>query len=112
MTPGKLPDDKKLTIYRGGADAYTLTLTDSEGAIDLTSYTFRAQIRDKEEGTLLLELTVAITDAAAGVMEISWLAADTTDLAPGFARWGLIDQDDVLWIEDDCIIAKKTPAND
>lgn len=65
------------TVDNGAAAAY-----------DLTGCTIAAQIRDVPNGTLLRDLAVAITDAAAGEFSISLSAAQTVDLADGF--WDLL----------------------
>lgn len=110
MKPGTLPTADKLVIYRGTADSTALTFTDTAGdPIDLSGKTFTAQVRKSHPGDVVLEITVANTNLAGGVITLSWTAALTRNLLAGDYLWGLLDSDDILWIEDTCTIKTKTP---
>jgi len=111
MTAGVFPKDKKLVIYRGGGDSIRLTFTETATGdpIDLTGRSFVAQVRDRSEGPLLLDMTVTEVDLANGIIELSWLAADTAALPLRHSRWGVIDDTGVYWIDDACELKPKIP---
>jgi len=112
MRAGTLPVDNKLVIYRGGSGQWQLTFADVSGTpINLTGKTFVAQVRDRTNGPLLLNLTVTGTSLSTGVITISWSATDTANIPIRESRWGLIDDDDVLWINDVCRLEGKIPEN-
>ena len=117
MTAGVLPDNNKLVVLIGGADAFTLTFTEYNSGtktwdpIDLSGKTFVAQVRAVPGGKELLNIVVDDTDAATGQLTLSWNAALTKDLPPREATWGIIDGDDYVWIEDTATIRHKTPEN-
>ena len=112
MIPGSLPADEKLVIYIGAAGALRLTFTDSLGAaLDLSGRTFVAQVRDHRKRPVKVDMTVALTDLPNGVIDISWTADATLDAPVGPTRWGLLDDQDNLWIEDSCKITRATPRN-
>lgn len=112
MKAAVLPVDNKLVIYRDTADSYELTFTDENGdPLDLTGKTFVSQVRARPGGPLLLDMTVTNTDLANGRITLSWAASDTDTVRPQQARWGLLDSDDRLWIDDTCTIKGKIPVN-
>lgn len=84
------PADKELEIYRGDDYVHVLTFTDDEyppGALDVSDYTFRAQIRDRpEKGVLLVEFDIDDSQAELGVIVLS-LPAASTRIDPGY--WDL-----------------------
>ena len=59
-------------------------------SIALTSYTATATIYSTVTGATLATFTTAITDAAAGKINISLTDAQTAALGPGTFRWGLV----------------------
>lgn len=110
MTPGTLPYDRKLVIYRDTADSLTLAFTDPNGdPMDLSGKTFTAQVRRRKKGDSVLNMVVTATDLAGGLITVSWTKALTADIPIGPATWGLADSDDLLWIEDTCTLSLKTP---
>jgi hypothetical protein len=110
MNTGVLPINNKLTIYRGTAGSFLLSFIDASGAaMDLTGKTFIAQARARSGGPLLLDMTVTGTNLAGGQITLSWTAADTAALRPARVQWGLLDSDDIYWIDDVCIIKGKIP---
>lgn len=78
-------------IYRGDDWARTITFADPAGAvIDVSSRTFAAQIRaTADSATILATMTVTMTQAALGIVEISLSAAQTAALEAGVDRWDL-----------------------
>jgi hypothetical protein len=58
--------------------------------IALTSYTATAAIYSTLTGATVATFTTAITDAAAGKINISLTDAQTTSIGPGTFRWGLV----------------------
>jgi hypothetical protein len=58
--------------------------------IALTSYTATATIYSTLTGATVATFTTAITDAAAGKINISLTDAQTTTLGPGTFRWSLV----------------------
>jgi hypothetical protein len=58
--------------------------------IALTSYTATAAIYSTVTGATVATFTTAITDAAAGKINISLTDTQTTTLGPGTFRWALV----------------------
>lgn len=112
MKAGILPPNEKLTIYRASAGSWDLAFTESETGdpLDLSGKTFIAQVRDRDGSPVLLDINVTATDLPSGLITLSWTAADTAALPIRRSRWGLLDSDDILWIEDVCELLGKTPA--
>jgi hypothetical protein len=73
MTAGRYT----IAVEQGASFSLDVTYTDSAGAaVDLTGYSGRGQIRlTAQSATALTALTVAITDAAAGEVNISLAAS-------------------------------------
>lgn len=112
MDPGYFPSDHKFVLHRGTANNLPLTFVDALGAaVDLSGLTFAAEVKESETGAVLMAMAIDTTDAATGQITLSWEAADSADLPLGIARFGLIDSDDFLWIEDTVTIRSKTPTN-
>ncbi|MDP6585503.1 MAG: hypothetical protein QF535_12670 [Anaerolineales bacterium] len=59
----------------------TFNFKDKDGAaLNITSYTFKAEIRRDSDGELEKAFTCAITNATSGVMKMSMSASDTNEL--------------------------------
>jgi hypothetical protein len=58
--------------------------------IALTSYTATAAVYSTVTGATVATFTTAITDAAAGKINISLTDTQTTTLGPGTFRWALV----------------------
>lgn len=76
-----------ITFYAAEAGDYRVTVTDADGnAQNLTGLTAKYRVLNSDGTTLLDKSTstsgVTITDAAGGVLEIAFEAADTTQ-TPG-----------------------------
>lgn len=98
------PANKDLEIYRGDDYVHQLIFTTNDSPpepMDVSSYTFAAQIRDRpEKGTLLYaEFDIDMTDAADGIIVLS-LPAAATRIEPGY--WDLEANDGsstVTWLK-------------
>lgn len=67
-----------------------VALADAEGvAHDLTGVTATASVLTEIGGASVLDLTVTVTDAAAGEFEVGAAAADTAELDPGTYRYAV-----------------------
>lgn len=72
-----------LALVQGQTLSMSATLKQGGVAFDLTSYTIAGKIRRKfSDSASLVDLTVTITDAAAGEISISLTAAQTAALTP------------------------------
>jgi len=80
-----------MSIYQGTYFSKTFAFKYPKGhalagqAVDITDWTFAAQLRDRVDTDVLLELTTAdgnfeVTDGEGGLLLMKILAADTTDL--------------------------------
>lgn len=92
-----LPGVKDLKIYQNSDFVYPFTVKEENNAIkDLTGYTSKMQIRDRNNSELLLELTtentgIAIT-IATGTVTITITSTDTADLQNGVYDLFLINE--------------------
>lgn len=87
-----LPGVLNLRLYKGDDFARGMQFTDSDGnGIDITGWTFLAQVRETPGGdTVLATFTVTVTDAATGNLDIELAAADIDDLETGrLLAWDL-----------------------
>lgn len=102
------PGLHNIVIRRGGAFSQQLTFLQkgTTTPVDLTGLNpFKATVRSKSRGPLLLELTVANTDLDAGKITISATAAQTANLRiMSNARWDLIDDVGNHYVEGLCSI--------
>jgi nitrogen fixation protein FixH len=89
---GIVPATVNLTIEQGNTWSASLTFTDGTGtAINLTGYTFTAQIRPAySSSTVTATFTCTVTDAIHGVMTLSLTSDQTAALpAPFTGQWDL-----------------------
>lgn len=87
-----LPGVLNLRLYSGDTFTRSLQFTDSDGvAIDITGWTFLAQIREAPNADLVLAtFTVTVTDAADGRIDITLSASDVAGLENSrFLSWDL-----------------------
>ena len=83
-----------LQITQGRDFSRTLTFYNDYDAgtkLDISGYTFKAQIREQQDqaSTLLATFTMTVTTATSTVvMELT--DSDTADLPPGIAWWDLV----------------------
>jgi len=83
-----------IAIDKGSDFAFTATLKDAAGdAIDITSYTFKAEIRRKPETKLEKAFTITKTNASGGVLKLALADGDTRDLPVGVLRYDLVGKD-------------------
>lgn len=92
--PARLP----LTLYRGDSRVWDNTFTLDDEPMDLTGYTFLAQIRhvrstgdhDEEDGSpVMATMTVTVLDAPAGRIRLELTPEESRKLVPPQARWDL-----------------------
>lgn len=85
MTPGT----RDLDLYRGDTYAHTVTFTDGTDPVDVSGYSWLAQIRETTDSAAVVEaFTVDTTNAATGVLVLRLSAAQAAEL-PRSARWDL-----------------------
>ena len=80
-----------LTVEKGTYFDLTLTLADSSGTgLDVTNYTFRAEIRRLSNTRLIKSFTVTKTNATSGIILLTMGETDTIELPAGKLQWDLI----------------------
>lgn len=86
--PGKV----HIVVYAGlSFGPLTIRCLDGNGApVSLTGYTPYAQVRDPDTGTLKLDLSPVISDAADGEITMNPSDEDTTGAGLGKWKWDLI----------------------
>ena len=87
LTPATLD----LTVVQGDSFAESFTFSQSGSALNLSTYTFRAQVRAERtsSASLLATFTVGTGSASTGVVALSLSAATTAGLVPGRYCWEL-----------------------
>ena len=85
------PARQDLTITRGDTETVEVTITtDGTTAVDITGRTYTSQMRTTPDiAAISITGTCVVTDGAAGEMAVTFAAADTADLDPGFLYWDL-----------------------
>jgi PKD repeat protein len=89
------PASRDLTIYRGDIYSHQLTFENDAtppAALDVHTYTFTAQIRDRRDratGTPAASFTVDATQAASGIIVLSLSETDTAALTGSLYYWDL-----------------------
>lgn len=76
------PAPRDLEIYRGDDYAHKITFVDNSDPpepLNLSGYTFKAQIRDRPENgiSVLSSFTIDTSDAASGIITLHLNAAET-----------------------------------
>jgi hypothetical protein len=91
-----------ITIQQGATFAKTLTITDdSDVAINISSDTFRGQVRKKHSSTdTEASFTCTITDGANGIVSWSLSATDTAAMGSGKFYY------DVEWVKADGTVVR------
>ena len=85
-----IPANMNINLYRGQTWKKKFTFKVNKQPIDLTPYTFKAQIRPTPNSeTLSAEITCDQTDGAEGILYLSLTSAQTAALEPGFLVWDL-----------------------
>ena len=70
-----------INLKQGDTVDWVVTLNESGVAVDITSWTIRAQIRAGD--TLIASLTVTLVDAASGLFRLSATAGQTDSWSAG-----------------------------
>ena len=85
------PAKQDLTITRGDTEVVQVTITtDGTTPINITGRTYSSQMRSTPDiATVSITGTCAVTDGPNGQMSITFAAADTADLDPGYLYWDL-----------------------
>lgn len=85
LTPATLD----LTVVQGDSFAESFTFSQSGSTLNLSTYTFRAQVRSERSSSasLLATFTVGTGSASTGVLAVSLSAATTSALDPGRYWW-------------------------
>lgn len=85
LTPATLD----LTVVQGDTFAESFTFSRSGAAMNLSTYTFQAQVRSERSSSayLLATFTVGTASASTGVLSLSLSAATTSALDPGRYWW-------------------------
>jgi hypothetical protein len=97
MATDPLPADSPLTLYRGDTRIWEDTFrhkvvppATGGDPMDLTGYTFLAQVRATQESTAVMAtIDVALVDAPGGVIRRTLTAVQARLLVPGNAFWDL-----------------------
>lgn len=83
-----------IEIEKGIYYDVSFTLKDSNGTVmDVTDFTFRAEVRRKSDTGLIKSFTVTKTDAENGVIQLKMIGSDTSALPVGVLKWDLIAKD-------------------
>jgi hypothetical protein len=85
------PAKQDLTIVRGDTEIVDVTLTtDGSTPINITGRTYASQMRTTPDiAAIAITGTCTIVNGAAGEMRVTFSAADTADLDPGYLYWDL-----------------------
>lgn len=111
------PGQYRITVYQNEDYHQPFVMASSSGVMNLTGYSYKAQVRKNyEDTTALADFTVSI-DIESGTVTLSLTAAQTNALAnalkgsKGFAYWDLMETDpsgNKIYIYRDIFIAAYT----
>jgi hypothetical protein len=84
-----VPATLDLTVVQGDSFSESLTFGRSGSAMNLSTYSFRGQVRRERSSSaeLLATFTVGTGSASTGVVALSLTAAETVALEPGRYWW-------------------------
>jgi hypothetical protein len=83
-----------IAIDKGSDFSFTATIKDAVGdAINITNYTFKAEIRRKPETKLEKAFTITKTNASGGIIMLALSDGDTRSLPVGTLRYDLVAKD-------------------
>jgi hypothetical protein len=82
-----MPVSVPLRLYRGDTRVWEDTFSVDGDPMDLTGYTFLAQIRATADAEPMAILDVEVLDAAAGTLRRTLTATEADKLVPGRAVW-------------------------
>jgi hypothetical protein len=85
------PAKQDLTITRGDTETVEVTITtDGTSPVNITGRTYSSQMRTTPDiASVSITGTCAVTSGAAGEMSVTFSAADTALLDPGYLYWDL-----------------------
>ena len=85
------PATQNLTMTRGDTETISVTMTtDGTTPVNITGRTYTSQMRTSPEIAIIsAAATCTITNGAAGQLTVTFSAADTAQLTPGFYYWDL-----------------------
>jgi hypothetical protein len=85
------PAKQDLVITRGDTEIVDVTITtDGTTPVDITGRTYASQMRVTPDiAAISITGTCTIVNAANGQMRVTFAAADTADLDPGYLYWDL-----------------------
>ena len=85
------PGIKDFTVQRRADFPLRLTFKDSTGsAINLTGFTVSAQVYDDSRTTKYADFTVAYTNRASGIVDISLSDTDTANFTPEILKYDVL----------------------
>ena len=83
-----------IAIEQGIHYDVSFTLKGSNGvAINVTNYTFKAEVRRRPETDLIKSFTITKTNASAGIIALEMTGANTLSLPTGKLVWDLVAKD-------------------
>lgn len=83
-----------ISIEKGIHFDVSFTLKDDDGvAINVTNFTFKAEIRRRAETDLIKAFTITKTNATGGVIALEMTGANTLFLPVGKLAWDLVAKD-------------------
>tara|TARA_Y100001938_G_scaffold149431_1_gene236199 strand:- start:1261 stop:1602 length:342 start_codon:yes stop_codon:yes gene_type:complete len=86
-----IPGKKNFTVDRRADFPIKLTFKDSTGsAINLTGYTVAAQVYNEDRSTKFADWTVAYTDRANGIVDISLTDTQTATFTPSILFYDVL----------------------
>jgi hypothetical protein len=86
-----IPGKKDFTVQRRADFPLRLTFKDSTGsAINLTGFTVAAQVYDDSRTTKYADFTVAYTNRAGGIVDISLSDTDTANFSPEILKYDVL----------------------
>ncbi len=86
-----IPGKKNFTVQRRADFPLRLTFKDSTGsAINLTGFTVAAQVYDDSRTTKYADFTVAYTNRAGGIVDISLSDTDTANFTPEILKYDVL----------------------
>ena len=85
------PAQQDLTITRGDTETVEVTITtDGTTPVNITGRTYSSQMRTTPDiASVSITGTCAVTSGATGEMAVTFSAADTALLDPGYLYWDL-----------------------
>lgn len=85
------PAKQDLTITRGDTETVEVTITtDGTSPVDIAGRVYSSQMRTTPDiASVSITGTCAVVDGAAGQMTVTFSAADTALLDPGYLYWDL-----------------------